>query len=82
MPNNLDARETRGFIHLKLGDIETALAEYGASLKLDPNRPLALYGRGLARIKRGDREGGEADRAAARALYAGIDREFTGYGMN
>ena len=30
MPNNLDARETRGFIHLKLGDTETALAEYGA----------------------------------------------------
>lgn len=82
MPNNLDARETRGFIHLKLGDTETALAEYGASLELDPNRPLALYGRGLAKIRKGDKAGGEADRAAARALHAGIDGEFSRYGLN
>ena len=82
MPNNLDARETRAFIYLKQGEAQAAASEYDAVLKIDANRPLALYGRGLARAKKGDKDKGDADCAAARALYPTVEREFTAYGVN
>src|SRR6185295_7823880 len=61
LPNNVEARDTRGFIYLKLGDYPVAINEYNASLQLDPNRSRSLYGRGLAKLKSGDKTGGEAD---------------------
>jgi hypothetical protein len=44
--------------------------------------PSASYGRGLAKRKKGDQAGGDADIAAARAVHAGIADEFAKYGMN
>lgn len=80
-PANLETRETRGFIYLKLGDNEIALREYEIVLRADPDRPLALYGRGLARTRKGDPRGAAVDLAAARALLPAIDREFADYGV-
>ena len=82
MPDSLESRATRGFVYLKLGKPAMALVEYDAALKLSPRRPLALYGRGLARIKLGSTVDGEADRAAARALAPGIESQFSSYGLN
>ena len=63
-----------------MGEFERAIADYDAGLKLDPsNRADFLYGRGLARLKKGD-GGGHADVAAAKALHAKIDEEFASYG--
>jgi tetratricopeptide (TPR) repeat protein len=81
MPINPDVRETRGFIYLKLGDPVIAIREYEAVLQVDPNRTLALYGRGLARISIGQTKEGEADRAAARILDPSIDKQFSIYGL-
>lgn len=81
-PTSLDVRETRGFIYLKLGDPAIAIVEYNAALEVDPNRALALYGRGLARIKMGRTSEGEADQAAARALDPAIESRFTIYGLS
>lgn len=82
MPLNLDVRETRGFIYLKLGDPTIAIVEYNAALDVDASRPLALYGRGLAYLRIGRRDQGEADRAAARALDPAIGRQFSIYGLD
>ena len=81
MPTNLDAREVRGFIYLKLGDPAIAIAEYDAALAIDSNRPLALWGRGLARIREGQTKEGEADQAAARVLDPNVERQFSIYGL-
>ena len=81
MPLSLDAREVRGFIYLKLGDPVLAIVEYDAELAVDPNRPLALWGRGLARIRNGQVKEGEADQAAARVLEPGVERQFSMYGL-
>lgn len=81
MPTNMDVRETRGFIYMKLGDPAIAIVEYTAALEHDPNRTLALYGRGLARIRMGDKKEGVADQAAARALNPSVEREFSIYGV-
>ena len=82
MPINLDVRDTRGFIYLKLGDPSLALNEYNAALDIDPNRALSLYGRGLARIRSGDQAAGEADQRAAETINPEVARQFSMYGLN
>jgi tetratricopeptide (TPR) repeat protein len=82
LPSNLDVRDTRGFIYLKLGDPALALNEYNAALERDPNRTTALFGGGLAKIRNGDIKGGEGDQAAARTLNPEIDKQFAFYGLN
>lgn len=80
-PVNLDVRDTRGFIYLKLGDAALALNEYENALQIDPNRAVALFGRGLARIRTGDVKGGEGDQAAARTINPEVDEQFAFYGL-
>ena len=82
MPINLDVRDTRGFIYLKLGDPALALNEYNAALDIDPNRALSLYGRGLAKIKNGDVADGEADQRAAETINPEVAQQFSMYGLN
>ena len=43
-----------------------------------PNMPAALYTRGIARLRKGDREAGERDLAAARRLVFDIDATYRG----
>lgn len=82
MPGSLFIRNTRGFIYLKLGKPEQALVEYDAALKIDANRALSLFGRGLARGKLGKTAEGETDKAAARALDPTVEAQFSAYGLN
>ena len=49
---------------------------YDEALKLGPKRAYSLYGRGLAKLNKGDAAGGEADIAAAKAIQADIAEEF------
>jgi tetratricopeptide (TPR) repeat protein len=81
LPLNLDVRETRGFVYLKLGDPALALNEYNAALTLDPNRALSLYGRGLAKIRMGDTAGGKNDEAAALTINPEAAQDFAIYGL-
>ena len=81
MPLNLDVRDTRGFIYLKLGDPRLAVNEYNQALDVDPNRPLALYGRGIARIIIGETLEGEADKSAALTLDPEVADQFAIYGL-
>ena len=80
MPINIDVRETRGFIFLKLNEPAQALVNYDAALNLDPNRALSLYGRGLARIRQGD-AGGKGDQEAALTINPNVASDFSRYGV-
>ncbi|MFZ0149789.1 MAG: hypothetical protein WBX95_10280 [Xanthobacteraceae bacterium] len=51
------------------------------ALRLDAKMPTALYGRGYAKLKRGNAGAGNADIAAAQALDPKIATEFAGYGL-
>lgn len=81
MPQSADVHETRAFLHLKLGETRAALAEYEAALEIDDTRPIALYGRALARARLGDPAGAANDREAANARFPGVAREFSSYGI-
>jgi hypothetical protein len=72
---------SRGFVYLRLNRLDEAIADYYASLKLDPKMVASLYGWGPAKQKNGDQAGGDADIAAAKAKAA-IGDEFAKYGMN
>ena len=77
LPLSLDVRETRGYVLLKLGMPVQAIAEYDAALEIDPNRALALYGRGLTKRQSGQAESGERDQAAALAIDPDVADAFT-----
>lgn len=82
MPLNLDVRDTRGFVYLKLGDPALAAHDYNAALGKDPNRATALYGLGLAKIRMGDLKGGEGDQAAARTIDPEVEKQFIPFGRD
>lgn len=71
----------RGFVFLKMGQFDKAISEYDAALRIDARKSYFLYGRGLAKIKKGDVAGGNADLAAAKAIFAGVADEFRRYGF-
>lgn len=81
LPLSIEAREARGFIYLKLGDPAIAITEYKAALQMNANRPLALYGLGIAQIRMGRKDEGEASQAAALALNPGVAEQFSVYAV-
>ena len=58
-----------------------AIKDYDAALKLDPKNPGALYGRGMAKIKKGDRTGGGSDVSAAKSMKSDIADDFSRHGI-
>ena len=71
----------RGLVQLRLGDYDKAIADYDKSLKLYPRDAWVLYGRGIAKIRNNQAAEGEADEAAATALWPTIAEEFERHGM-
>jgi tetratricopeptide (TPR) repeat protein len=65
--------DSRGDSHFHKGDFATAIDDYDHALKLWPQYPQAMYGRGAAKIRNGDRVGGQADIDAARKLQPDVE---------
>ena len=73
--------DSRGLVRLRMGDYDKAIADYGASLALRPKDAWSLYGRGTAELHRNKIAQGEADQAAATALWAPIAEQFKRRGI-
>jgi tetratricopeptide (TPR) repeat protein len=73
--------DSRAFVYLKLGQLDKSIADYDAALKIDPELGDSLYGRGVAKKRKGDSVGG-ADIVAAKAIRANIVEEYKKYGIN
>jgi tetratricopeptide (TPR) repeat protein len=74
--------DSRGFVLLKLGRLQEAIAAYDEALKKRTLAPTSLYARGIAKQRLGDRAGGEADIAAALVMDATTKETFARYGVN
>jgi Flp pilus assembly protein TadD len=64
-----------------MDQLGAAIDDFSSALRSDPKLASALYGRGLAKLKNGDKAGGDADISAAKEIQAGIDDDFTRYGV-
>ncbi len=73
-PKDANIRLLRAEFRYRQGKFDKALADYDAVLKLDAARPMALYGRGAARLHLGDEAGGLSDQKAARALDPNLEQ--------
>ena len=58
----------RANAYFNKGDYDRAIHDFSKALKIRPDDKTAMADRGLAKIKMGDNEGGEADIAAAKAM--------------
>jgi membrane associated rhomboid family serine protease len=79
-PNDSNIMDSRGFAYLRLSRLDDAVADYDEALRRNQKLASSLYGRGLAKLKKGD-AGGEADIAAAKSIRADIAEEFARYGV-
>jgi len=73
--------ERRATIYFRKNLFDKALADYEQALVLNPQYAPALYGRGIIRIKNGDRASGGADIAAAVHHNANIAAEMARAGV-
>jgi tetratricopeptide (TPR) repeat protein len=79
-PNFAPTLTNLGLVDLRLGQFDDAIASYTAALQVDPKSAYALYGRGMAKQKKGDSAGGAADIAASKAIKD-VAAEMGGYGV-
>ena len=87
-PDDAVALNSRGLVQLKLGAFDRAIADYGAAFAKHDDLPYgrvvgadSLYGRGVAKLRSGDRAAGEADMAAAKAIQGDLATVYAGYGV-
>ena len=62
----------RGVEFAAKGDMDRAMKDHDQAIKLDPKNALAFNNRGVAKLKQGHKESGEADIAKAKQLQPGI----------
>jgi predicted aspartyl protease/Flp pilus assembly protein TadD len=73
--------DSRGLVRLRMGDYDKSIADFDESVKLRPKDAWARYGRGVAKLRKNKVAEGEADMAAATALWAPIGEEFKRRGI-
>ena len=81
IPGSTNALTARALLYLKLGRWPEAEHDFGQVIEADRRDAGAPFGRGLARIRQGDRAGGERDLAAARRLRFDVEDEFVRLGL-
>jgi tetratricopeptide (TPR) repeat protein len=80
-PDYVNALDSRAFAYLKANQLDSAIADYDEALRLEPRKIASLYGRGMAKRKKGEIAEGDADIAMARTLKPDVATEFARYGL-
>lgn len=73
--------DSRGLVLLRLGRLDEAIVQYDAAIKAQPKQAWSLYGRGVAKLRKGDKAGGQADIAAANAISPTVADEARRIGV-
>jgi tetratricopeptide (TPR) repeat protein len=73
--------DSRGFVQLRRGALPEAIKDYDEAIALRPKSAFSLYGRGVAKLRIGDKDGGANDLKAARTISKDIDRNFAEFGV-
>jgi tetratricopeptide (TPR) repeat protein len=81
-PNNANSRDSRAFVYMKMGKVEDAIVDYNMALRLNPGLATSLYGRDVAKQKKGDFAQGNSDIESAKKIQLDIAEEFHRYGID
>ncbi len=73
--------DSRGLVLLRLGRVDEAITQYDRAIQAQPKNAWSLYGRGLAKLKKGQKAGGDADVQAAIALQPNMAAVARSYGV-
>jgi tetratricopeptide (TPR) repeat protein len=73
--------DSRGLVWLRRGETDKAIADFKASLKLQPRSAMTLYGLGIAKVRKGLKTEGEHDMQAAAEITPGIGGFFKAYNI-
>ena len=68
--------------YLRLGRFDDAIADYDKALAASPNLPTSLFGRAVARARKGETGKAREDAAAARKISPKIRARFEGFGFS
>jgi len=68
MPHNPSFLDSRGLVRLRMGDFVKAVADYDEALGKDDTMAWSHYGRGIAELRLGRKDAGEADMSRARQI--------------
>ncbi|MGD9980932.1 MAG: tetratricopeptide repeat protein [Hyphomonadaceae bacterium] len=79
-PRNVEGQLCRGVLQLREGQWTDARASFEAVLAIESGNPIALFGRGVARRRSGDRDGTE-DMNLARDFDRRIGEQFDDLGV-
>lgn len=60
---------------------DRAIADFSEAIRLGPNAAESIYGRGRAKLEKGDVTGGDADIAAAKAISPNVAGNFARHGI-
>ena len=80
-PNYGHLFENRGLLELRQANNDKAIADFDAALKTLPKNPFALYGRGVAKVRKNKTAEGEADMAEAVKIAPHIAAPFSARGL-
>jgi len=69
------------FVYLKLGQVDRSIEYCNAALRVEPRKAHSLYGRGIAKRRKADIAGSEADIAAANTISPRIAEQYRGYSI-
>jgi len=80
-PGFIDAFVARAVARLRLERWDEAIADSSAAIAIDSKAARPWFVRGIARLRKGDREAGEKDLAVARRRSFDIDAEYAPLGI-
>lgn len=75
-PKNPNCLEARGLVYFEMREYAKALIDFDAALAAKPRFAMALFERGVTRLRTGDPRGGDADMALARSIDPKIGIEY------
>jgi len=81
LPSDWGLLTDRAFVRLRQGDFDRAIVDFDEVLKLKTQYAWPYYGRGLAKLKKGLVDEGNADIAAAAAIDPSIAKAAGRYGL-
>ena len=77
-PNALDSL---GWVQLRQSRFDRSIYQFDTALEKKPKQASSLYGRGIDKLRMGNKAGGEADIAAASAIQPDIADQMRAYGI-